>query len=210
MHKIIPAILAATIEDFSSKLDKLISFSDEFQIDIMDGEFVQEESFDITELKELPMGKSFEFHLMVAHPLEYIDNLKRLNVKKVIFHDEIDEDTLAAINGFKKEGFTVFLATNPMSEPNKIEPYISQVDGIMLMSVEPGKTGQKLIPSVLVKAKYLREKYPNLVLEIDGGVNRENIQAVFEAGINIAGVGSGILKAEDPAEEWRILASFAK
>jgi ribulose-phosphate 3-epimerase len=215
MRKIIPLIYALLIEELNEKLSKLLNFSDDFQIDIMDGAFVEEKSFDITELKELPNDKNFEFHLMVAYPLEYIVQLKRLGVKKVIFHDEIEQETGDVINGFKKEGFTVFLATNPSSEPNKIEPYIlpagrqvPKIDGIMLMSVEPGKTGQTFIHSVLAKAKYLREKYPNLVLEIDGGINRENIQEVFDAGINIAGVGSGILKAEDPRKEWEELQKY--
>lgn len=195
-------VYALSIEELNSKLSRLLNFSDDFQIDIMDGAYVPEESFDITELKELPAGKLFEFHLMVAHPLEYMSQLKRLGVRKVIFHDEIDEDTATDIEAFKNEGFVVFLAINPESPVEQIEGYIPMLDGVMLMSVHPGKTGQQFISEVLDKARELRKKYPELVLEIDGGVNKDNIISIFEAGINIVGIGSGILKAEDPEKAW--------
>mgnify|MGYP000318421453 CR=1 FL=1 len=208
--KIIPAILATTIEEFNEKLNHLLSFSNEIQIDVMDGAFVKESSFDLFELNSLPEDKKFECHLMVAHPLEYINHMKRLGIKKVVFHDEIDEDTETAIEGYKKEGFEVFLAINPETEPGVIEKYISIVGGIMLMSVEPGKSGQEFIHSSLVKARYLREKYPDLILEMDGGINKENIKDVFESGVNIVAIGSGILKAQNPEEEWEELVRISK
>lgn len=208
MKKIIPAVLANTIEELSDKLSKISSFSDEIQIDIMDGAFVIEKSFDLVDLKELPSGKDYEIHLMVAHPLEYMGHMKRLNIKKVIFHDEIDEDTLTDIEKFKAEGLVVFLAINPETEPEKIEKYIPKIDGVMLMSVEPGKGGQELIHYVLGQVRYLRAKYPSLIIEIDGGVNKENIEEVFASGVNIVAIGSGILKAEDPEQEWMELQKY--
>lgn len=197
MKKIIPTIYAFSIDEFNDKLNKTLDLSDSFQIDIMDGAFVPESSFDLVDLKELPADKEFEIHLMVAHPLEYIHHLKRLGVKKVIFHDEIDEDTGTDIDAFKAEGFTVFLAINPITEPTKIEQYIPKIDGVLLMSVETGKSGQQFIHSTLGKVEFFRSRFPELAIEIDGGINKENIKEVFDAGVNIVAVGSAIYGAPD-------------
>ena len=209
MKKVIPVIYALSIDEFNEKLNKMAGFSKEFQVDIMDGAFVPEKSFDIVDLESLPNDKDFEFHLMVSHPLDYIDHLKKLGVNRVVFHDEIDEDTMSDIKAFKRDGFSVFLAINPKTEPANIQEYVDEVDGILLMSVEPGRPGQELIPSVLAKAVWLRERHPNLIISMDGGINKSNIGDVFESGANIALVGSGILKAEDPAREWEELSKMS-
>jgi ribulose-phosphate 3-epimerase len=210
MKLIIPAIYALDIDEFNKKLSGVLGFADLIQIDIMDGAFVEEESFELIDLKELPSGKMFELHLMVAYPREYLSHITRLGIKKVIFHDEIEEETEDVIDTFKKEGLEVFVALNPETEPAKIEYLAPKIDGVMLMSVEPGRGGQEFIPATLEKARYIRSKYPELVLEIDGGVNKGNLKEVFDSGVNIAAIGSGILKAENPEKEWDELQEISK
>jgi len=208
--KIIPAILATNIADFKEKYELLSSFSDEIQIDIADGEFVDNKTVTLEEIENLEKDKIYEIHLMVNNPLEYLEECRRLAVKRIAFHSEIKSDLEKIINKIKKHNFEVVLALNPETKIIDIEMYIKDVDRILLMSVEPGFGGQKLIKSVLDKAKRLREKYPDLIIEMDGGINIGNIQNIFESGVNVAIVGSGILKARDPRGEWEELVKYQK
>lgn len=205
MRKIIPAILANTIDDFNQKLSVLSSFSKEIQIDIADGAFVNSKTFELIDIKELPKDIVFELHLMVSDPLEYLSNIKRLGIKRVVFHNEIDKSTMDVVEALKKEGIEVILALNPHSDIPTLQDYVAHVDGLLLMSVAPGFGGQELIPSVLEKAKILRARYPEILIEMDGGIKKENIAEVFESGVNVAVIGSGILKAQDPKKEWEEL-----
>lgn len=210
MHKILPAILADTVEDFNQKLNVLSSFTKEIQIDITDGTFVNSKTIELIDIKDLPKDILFELHLMVSDPLEYLSNIKRLGIKRVVFHNEIDKSTMDVVDALKKEGLEVILALNPHSDIPTLKDYVPHVDGLLLMSVAPGFGGQELIPSVLEKAKILRARYPELLIEMDGGIKKENIAEVFESGVNVAVIGSGILKAQDPIAEWNKFQEFVK
>ena len=210
MYKVIPAILATNIADFKEKHELLSSFSDEIQIDIADGEFVDNKTVTLEEIENLKEDKIYEIHLMVSNPLEYLEECQRLKIKRAAFHSEIKSDVEEVINKIKKYNFEVVLAVNPETKITDIEMHIRNIDRILLMSVEPGFGGQKLIRSVLGKAKKLREKYPDLIIEMDGGINIGNIQDVFESRVNVAIVGSGILKAGDPKREWKKLLTVSK
>ena len=202
MRKIIPTILAENLEDFNAKLSKLVDFSDEIQIDITDGEFTSSKTVELIDIKELPSNKTFEAHLMVADPLDYIFHCKRLGIKRIIFHDEVEANTAEVINKIKSEGFEVFIALNPDTQLSQLTPHIPNVDGVLLMSVDPGYGGQELLPGSIVKIKKLRANFPDVKIGLDGGINKANIKSLFEDGINIAYIGSGILKAQNPKQEW--------
>jgi len=155
MHKVLPAILATTIEEFEKKLSALTSFAKEIQIDITDGTFVDSHTIELIDIKELPVEIKFELHMMVADPLEYLPIIDQLGVKRIVFHNEIDLNTGEIIDKLKSDGFEVVLALNPDSAVSSIDQYIGKIDGVLLMAVEPGYGGQELIPSVLEKAKFL-------------------------------------------------------
>ena len=207
MHKITPVILANNIEEFQEKLEALASFSNTLQIDIADGEFVENKTIGLEEIKNLPSDKEIEVHLMVKAPSEYLEECKRLGAKRAIFHVEagnVDNN----VSKFKEKGLEVFLAINPETNIADLDMFVKNIDGVLLMSVNPGLGGQKLIEAVLEKATKLRGKYPDLIIEIDGGVNKENIKKVLASGINVAAIGSGILKAQNPKKEWQALEEF--
>jgi len=205
MKKVIPVILATNISDFKEKINLLASFSSEIQIDIADGEFVNNKTIMLEEIKELPEDKLYEAHLMVKNPLEYLEECARLNIKRIVIHSEISEELVGIVEKIKERGFEIILALNPETNIVNVDLYAKDLDGVLLLSVEPGFGGQKFITKVLDKAKKLREKYPDMLIEIDGGVNKENIEQVFSSGVNVACIGSGILKAKDPEEEWEKL-----
>ncbi len=207
-RKIIPVILADDIKDFKEKHEVISSFSDEIQIDIVDGEFVDNKTVTLEEINELDEDKIYEAHLMVKNPLEYLGECRRLGIKRIAFHSEIEGDLEKIIDKIKDQGFEIVLAINPETNIADMDMYAKKINRVLLLSVEPGFGGQKMISGVLDKAKKLREKYEDLIIEIDGGVNVNNIGEVFSSGVNVACIGSGILKAKNPREAWERLKKF--
>ncbi|MDD5731276.1 MAG: ribulose-phosphate 3-epimerase [Patescibacteria group bacterium] len=210
MKKIIPAVLAANLEEFNQKLDKAASFFDEIQIDIVEGAFANNETVEPVNIPSLPTGKDYQMHLMVTDPVDYLVHCKRLGAKTIVFHNEIEKDTAEIIEKIREQNFNVFLAIAPESELETFEKYISQVDGIVLMGVNPGFAGQEFEPKVLEKIKELRSKYPDTTIEIDGGISKDIIKELFDAGANILVVNSLFFKAEDPETIVKELNLFLK
>jgi len=208
MKKIIPAVLAKDLDEFNQKVNKAALFFDEIQIDIIEDAFANNETVELVNIPSLPAGKDYQMHLMVTDPVDYLYHCKRLGAKTVIFHNEIEKDTSEIIEKIREQGLAIFLAIAHESGLETFEKYIQLVDGILLMGVESGFTGQQFKPKVLEKLKDLREKYPDIVIEIDGGVKRENIKELFDAGANILVVNSLFFKAEDMAAVVKELNSF--
>lgn len=208
MKKIIPAVLAKDLDEFKQKLDKAASFFDEVQIDIIEDAFANNETVELVNIPSLIPGKEYQMHLMVTDPVDYLFHCKRLGAKTIVFHNEIEKDTKEIIEKIRAQDFNIFLAIAPESELESFEKFISLVDGILLMGVRPGFTGQEFEPKVLDKLKDLREKYPEVVIEIDGGVSIKNIKDLFDAGANILVVNSMFFKAENQEDVVKELKSF--
>lgn len=208
MKKIIPAILAASLEELNEKLNKALPFFNEIQIDIVEGSFANNETVEPVNISSLPTGKNYQMHLMVIDPVDYFSHCKRLGIKNIVFHNEIEKDTGEIIEKAREKEFEIFLAIAPESDLETFEKYIKLVDGIVLMGVTPGFSGQSFDLKVLDKIKELRKKYPDLVIEIDGGVNMGNIKDIFDAGANIVVVNSLFFKAEDAGAVAKELNSF--
>jgi len=200
MRKIVPAILVKDLNEFNQKLKKAIKFFDEIQIDIIEEAFANNKTVELVDIPSLSAGKSYQMHLMVTDPVDYLVHCKRLGAKTIIFHNEIEKDTAEIIEKIREQNFDVFLAVAPGSGLETFEKYISQVDGILLMGAAPGFTGLEFEPRVLEKIKELRKKYPEITIEIDGGVSRGNIKELFDAGADILVVNSLFFKAENPEE----------
>ena len=210
MKKIIPAILAKDLEELNLKLNKATSFFDEIQIDIIEEAFANNKTIELVDIPSLPAGKNYQMHLMVTDPVDYLSHCKRLGVKTIIFHNEIEKSTAEIIEKIREQDFGVFLGIAPQSKLETFEKYISLVDGILLMGAEPGFTGLEFEPCVLDKLKVLRSKYPDIIIEIDGGIKKENIKELFDAGANILVVNSMFFKAENTEEVVRELRELGK
>lgn len=208
MRKIIPAILAKDLDEFNQKLNKAVQFFNEIQIDIIEDAFADNKTIELIDIPSLPADKEYQMHLMVTDPVEYLFHCRRLGVKTVVFHNEIEKDTAEIIETIREQDFNIFLAVAPDSDLETFEKYIKLVDGILLMGVTPGFTGQQFEPKILNKIKDLRKNYPDLIIEIDGGVNTGNIKEIFDAGANILVVNSVFFKAEDAEVVVKELNSF--
>ncbi len=180
--------------------------TDYYHIDIMDGKFVEKDTRDlmhdysntIKQISNIPL----DVHLMVDNPKEYIDEYIPLNPSIITFHYEAcksDEEVISLINYIKENGIKPSISIKPNTSVEKIEKFLPLVHMVLVMTVEPGKGGQKLIPETLDKVKeinkIIEENNLDLFIEVDGGVNRETIDNVKEAGVNIAVAGSAIISA---------------
>ena len=182
--------------------------TDYYHIDIMDGKFVEKDtqkmmydySNTIKQISNIPL----DVHLMVEDVKENIDRYIPLTPSIITFHYEAcknDEEVVELINYIKEAGIKPSISIKPNTSLDKIKKFIPMLYMVLIMTVEPGKGGQKLIPECLEKAKELKEyiEQNNLdaYVEIDGGVNKETIEEVRKAKIDIAVAGSAIINAED-------------
>ena len=216
MIHIIPALITSddnSTNDFKElklKFEKLQPFLSEFnnwiQIDITDGKFVPTETvINLKNLRYFTEKTNVEFHLMVNRPEETIGEWARIDPKRIIAHVEAIENMDEFLNVCREKSIEVGLALNPETPNMMIEPWINAVDIIMFLGVHPGKGGQEFISGVLDKIKSLRQSFPNVKIEIDGGVGTGNIEKLKKAGVDIFVIGSGILKSPDVGKAIREL-----
>lgn len=175
--------------------------SNYLHIDVMDGIFVENTSFPIEEIKQSSFisTKSLDVHLMVVDPISYIKELNLDNIEYITFHIELNEDINNIINHIKSINKKVGISINPDTDINKILPYINDIDMILIMSVVPGKGGQKFMPEVLTKIDIIKEHNKDITIEIDGGINEETIKQLHD--IDIVVVGSFITNYDNYQEQ---------
>ena len=199
--KISPSILSA---DFSKLGEEIVALekagADYIHIDVMDGHFVPNITIGPEVIKRLrPITKlTFDVHLMISPVNNFIKDFAEAGSDIITFHPEATENVSETITLIKNLGKKVGISLKPISPISLIEPYLDQIDLILIMSVNPGFGGQKFMPEVLDKMKKLKnivsKKKLNIDIEIDGGINFNNSKKAKEYGANILVSGSTIFK----------------
>jgi ribulose-phosphate 3-epimerase len=197
--KIIPAILVSTFDEFKNQITRITGLFDLAQIDIMDGEFVPNKSFEeIDQINEIDNLPDLELHLMVKHPLTELEKWTTIkNIKKIIFHIESNDNPKQVINFARGKCWQVGIAVNPETPLIKIESYLEKIDEVLFMTVNPGKQGSPFLPEIGEKIKEFAEFNPRPLIAVDGGINENNIAMVKSWGTEIFCVGSYLTMAED-------------
>lgn len=159
-----------SIKDTIKKINE--SKADNLHVDIIDETFLPEKNFksltDLVNILKLST-KPLDIHLMVKKPEKYIDKLAVLNVKTIAFHSNLSNNPNKLIDDIHNMGIDVGIAINPDEKIESIEKYLSDIDYVLVMSVNPGMGGQEFIIDVLDKIDYLQDK--NVKIGIDGGIN---------------------------------------
>ena len=204
MKQLAPSILSA---DFS-RLGECVcqiekAGADIIHVDVMDGHFVPNISFGAAVMKSLcgKTGMPFDVHLMIEDPDRYLEDFITDNTEYITVHAEACVHLHRTIQHIKSSGAKAGVAVNPATPLSAVECVLEDVDMILIMSVNPGFGGQKFISSVLPKIRNLdelrRENNLDFTIEIDGGINPDNVKTVTDAGVDIVVAGSSVFGAAD-------------
>lgn len=209
--KISPSILDADFSRLGEELDS-ISSADRIHLDVMDGQYVPNISIGAGVLKKVKFPKETEVHLMTLNPENFVDDFISLGVKTITFHIEATgiPRAITLLKSIKAKGVKAGITIDGYTDPDWItDEMLEFVDQILVMSVKSGFGGQSFMPASLLKVEDLRARGFKGEIEIDGGVNLENISEITDAGVDIAVVGSFLMK-KAPAERAALIKDLQK
>lgn len=179
-----------------------------FHIDVMDGKFVEKDTTELMKDYAITLSHitnlGLDVHLMVENIEEFIDEYIDLNPEYISFHIEASktkERTMEIINTIKENDIKVAIAINPDTSIEDIKEYIPYIHMVLVMTVVPGKGGQKLIPETLDKVlelkKFIKQENYDIDIEVDGGINAETVEQAKQAGANVLVAGSYVLNSSN-------------
>ncbi|WP_288867355.1 ribulose-phosphate 3-epimerase [uncultured Sneathia sp.] len=190
---IAPSLLSA---DFSDLKNEVINIekagATHLHLDVMDGAFVPNITFgkDVISAIRKHTKLIFDIHMMVENPERYIKDMVDAGANSITIHAESTKHLDRAINLIKSYGVKACVALNPATPISVVENVAYLLDMILVMSVNPGFGGQKFIPQALDKIQKLRELYPDIDIEVDGGINEKTAKLAKTAGANVLVAGS--------------------
>lgn len=214
MIQIHPSILAA---DFSRLGEEIagIPGADAIHVDVMDNHFVPNLTFGHQMVQRLAQisGRPLDVHLMIENVDYEAPRFAALGAASVTFHIEASRDPLATISAIRASGAMTAVAIRPSSSLDLLTPLLGQVDMILVMTVEPGFGGQKLIPEMIERTRTLarlsRLEGNQFRIQVDGGVDASNIRALVEAGANVIVAGSSVFGQPEPNQAVQQLRKLA-
>lgn len=208
MAIVAPSILSADFSKLLEEVQEVKNYGATYlHIDVMDGHFVPNITLGPTVYKHLRphVEMVFDVHLMITDPLKYIEDFVKAGADIITFHYEAVTNVSKVIKVIKTHNVKAGISIKPNTNVEVLDPYLQDLDLILIMSVEPGFGGQKFIGSALDKIRYLKAKQQdyNYLIEVDGGINQETGRLCVEAGVDILVAGSYIFNSPSREEAIR-------
>ena len=200
MIKISPSILSADFSKLGFDVDRAQKGGAEYlHIDVMDGVFVPNISLGAPIQKSIRKQSKmvFDTHLMIIDPIRYVDDFAKAGSDIITIHLESCDNVAETLEKIRSYGIKAGLSIKPKTPVTALKPFIGMFDMLLIMSVEPGFGGQSFIPESLDKIRESRALLPELDIEVDGGINADNINEVVKAGANVIVAGSAVFGKED-------------
>ncbi|MBR9690260.1 ribulose-phosphate 3-epimerase [Candidatus Woesearchaeota archaeon] len=201
--EIIPSIIANSQEELNELIDRVKDFAKTIQLDVMDGQFVQNTSFqfDFT----LPEHSCHvEAHLMIKDPISWIQKHHN-KIDTILVHIETTDNPSEIIDMVKGLGKRIGFALNPKIPVGDVKHYLEKIDEVLVMTVNPGFYGSEFLPEALDKVEEFRKLANWVDIEVDGGITDQTIMQAHNAGANLFISGSYIVKSDNPKKAYENL-----
>jgi len=214
---IAPSALASEFANMAADCKMALDAGgDLLHLDIMDGHFVPALTMGpdmVRSLRQHLPNTLLDCHLMVEHPGDFIDDFAQAGANHISFHLEVcypfhpkGHDATALIEQIKAHGCTAGMVINPHTPAEPLEPWLDRLDMALVMSVVPGAGGQKFMPEVLPKTRWLRDRLPDTArVEMDGGLSPDTAGQAIESGCEVLVAGSAVFGSDKPAKRSRII-----
>jgi len=201
-----PSILSADFANLEKEIKIVTDAGAQYvHVDVMDGHFVPNITIGPCVVSSIRKTTecTLDVHLMIENPEKYAETFMKAGADILTVHHEVNPDFSLLTKLAEKYGCKLCVSINPETDVTEIDRYRPFVDMFLVMSVHPGFGGQSFIESSIDKIKYLRCKYPDIDIEVDGGICLDNLNKVVDAGANIIVAGSAVFNASDKAEAVR-------
>ena len=208
-----PSLYAADFAHLGAQVDALLRTGARvFHFDVGDGHFVEPITMgpivlkDVTPIVHAVEGAAVDCHMMVDDPTHHFPQIAEAGGDSVTFHYEAVDDVPATIAVAREHGLQVGIAFNPETDPDDVVKVAADADLVLCMSIHPGDSGQKFMDTALKRIKHLRDALPESIpVQVDGGIDNDNIRAVYDAGATMIVAGAAIFHREDPQRSYRRL-----